>query len=64
MNVATQNFSKKIIIAFPAADAAERTLMAFRKHFPGGFEFQTPKGPKTPRLKPLRDAETNRQLTV
>eukprot|EP00959_Pyramimonas_sp_CCMP1952_P284955 5957607-Pyramimonas_sp.AAC.1 len=38
--------------------------MTFRKHFPEGFEFQTPEGPESLRRKPLRDAGANKDLTI
>ena len=59
-----QNFSKKVILAFPSGDAATETIETFRKNYPEGFPYTTPKGPRALRLKPLRDGETNKQLTL
>eukprot|EP00959_Pyramimonas_sp_CCMP1952_P117121 2448034-Pyramimonas_sp.AAC.1 len=48
----------------PSEDAVAKTIDALRKHSPAGSELKTPRGPMALRLKPFRDAETNKQLIV
>eukprot|EP00959_Pyramimonas_sp_CCMP1952_P021370 450703-Pyramimonas_sp.AAC.1 len=64
MKVTPQNFSKKVIMAFPSGDAASETIETSRKNYPAGYTYNTPKGLRLLRLKPLRDGGTNKQLTV
>ncbi|CAK0838620.1 unnamed protein product [Prorocentrum cordatum] len=43
---------------------ASETIWTFRKNYLDGFELTIPKGPRMLRLKPLRDGDTNKQITV
>eukprot|EP00959_Pyramimonas_sp_CCMP1952_P294543 6160917-Pyramimonas_sp.AAC.1 len=46
VKVTPQNFSKKVILAFPSGDAASETIETFRKNYPAGYSYNTPKGPR------------------
>eukprot|EP00959_Pyramimonas_sp_CCMP1952_P306205 6408412-Pyramimonas_sp.AAC.1 len=45
MKVTPQNFSKRVIIAFPSGDAAYETIDTFRQNYPDGYSYTTPDGP-------------------